>query len=170
MKINGRIIVGLLVLPLSLALIYTYSQRKPEKLRFYFEDNLEADVWRIPLVEPYQLITADISSNQQANYSRWNFQEPGFSNNFNPDSINYQPGFITFHDALKNSYGICDLTHKTVSFCGGYQQFQALTSARDLSKSLYNTEMVYEGWSQTRLLPWAKEILAQRWGLATKNN
>lgn len=170
MKLGGKIIVGLLVLPLCLALIYAYSQRKPEKLRFYVEDALETDVWRVPLIEPYQLITAEGSSNQQAGYSRWSFQEPGFSSSFNPDSINYQHGFITFHDATKNSYGFCDLAPKNVSFCRDYQQFCKLTEAQGLSKFLYSTEMVYEGWSQTKLLPWAKEILAQRWGLTTKNN
>ena len=170
MKAGGKIIVGLLVLPLGLALIHAYSQRKPEKLKFYFEDNLEADVWRVPLVEPYQLITTESINNHQADYSRWSFQEPEFSDNFHPDSINYQCGFITFHDALKNSYGLCDLIHKSVSFCSNYQQFRELTDAKGLSKFLYNTEMVYEGWSQTRLLPWAKEVLEQRWGLTTKNN
>ncbi len=170
MKAGGKIIAGLLVLPLGLALIYFYSQRKPEKLRFYFEDNLESDVWRVPLIEPYQLITADGINNHQAGYSRWNFQEPDFQGNFNPDSINYQRGFIIFHDAPRNSYGFCDIAHKNISYCRDYQQFRKLTKARDLSNFLYSTEMVYEGWSQTRLLPWAKEILVQRWGLTNKNN
>ena len=168
MKASAKILVGLLLLPLGFISMYLYSQRKPEKPKFYFEDNLESDVWRIPIIEPYQLITADGSSQQQAGYCRWNFQEPGFAGSFHPDSLNYQRGFITFHDAQQHSYGVCDLTHKNVSFYGDYKQFRKFTDARSLSKALYNTELVYEGWSQTRLLPWAKEILEQRWSLPNK--
>jgi hypothetical protein len=168
MKAAGKMVAGILVLPVVLAFGYLYAQRKPEKLRFYFEDNLESDVWRIPIIEPYQLITADGSSGQQAGYSRWNFQEPGFTAYFHPDSINYQRGFITFHDASEHTYGICDVTHKNVSFCGNYKQFREFANTQNLSKALYNTELVYEGWSETRLLPWAKEILEQRWNLTSK--
>ncbi|WP_223649336.1 hypothetical protein [Hymenobacter psoromatis] len=170
MKAGGKIIVGLLMLPLGLAFIYSYSQRKPEKLRFYFEDNLESDVWRVPIIEPYQLITTDGVNNHQAGYSRWTFQEPDFQEYFHPDSINYQPGFITFHDTSQHSYGFCDITHKSINYCNDYQQFRKLAITKGLSKFLYSTEMVYEGWSQTRLLPWAKDILMQRWGLTNKNN
>ena len=168
MKAAGKMVAVILALPVALALGYLYMQRKPEKLRFYFEDDLESDVWRIPVVEPYQLITAYGSSEQQVGDSRWSFQEPAFTASFNPDSINYQRGFITFHDGSQRKYGICDVTHKSVSFCGDYEQFKAFTDKQQLSKSLYNTELVYEGWSQTRLLPWAKEILEQRWNLTSK--
>lgn len=149
----------ILALPVALAFGYLYRQRTPEKPRFYFEDDLESDVWRIPVIEPYQLITAY----GRADDSRWSFQEPGFTSSFNPDSLNYQRGFITFHDASQRKYGICDVTHKSVNFCRDYEQFKAFATKQQLSKSLYNTELVYEGWSQTRLLPWAKEILEQRW-------
>jgi hypothetical protein len=168
MKAAGKMVAGILALPVVLAFGYLYMQREPKKLRFYFEDDLESDVWRIPIIEPYELITADGSSGQRAGYSRWSFQEPGFTSSFNPDSINYQRGFITFHDVSHHEYGICDVKHKRVSFCGNYAQFREFIGLRKLSKSLYNTELVYEGWSETRLLPWAKEILEPRWNLTTE--
>jgi hypothetical protein len=145
MKAAGKMVAGILALPVALAFGYLYIQREPKKLRFYFEDDLESDVWRIPIVEPYELITADGSAGQQAGYSRWNFQEPGFTDYFHPDSINYQRGFITFHDASQHEYGICDVKLKSVSFCGNYEQFREFTATNKLSKSLYNTELVYEG-------------------------
>ena len=162
-------VAGILALPIALAVGYCFAQRKPEKLHFYFEDDLERDVWRVPIVEPYQLITADDRSGQQAGYSRWSFQQPGFAGDFNPDSINYQRGFITFHDASQRSYGVCDLAHKNISLCGDYQQFRKFVNTRSLSRELYGTEQVYEGWTQTRLLPWAKEILEEQWKLTDKD-
>ncbi|TVT39156.1 hypothetical protein FNT36_15965 [Hymenobacter setariae] len=168
MKAAGKLVVGILALPVVLTFGYLYAQREPKKLRFYFEDNLESDVWRIPIIEPYQLITADGRSKQQAGYSRWNFQEPDFNVSFYPDSINYRRGFITFHDASQNKYGVCDVKLKNISFCYDYKQFREFVATNNLSKSLYNTELVYEGWSETRLLPWAKEILEQRWNLTSE--
>jgi hypothetical protein len=165
MKAAGKMVAVILALPVALAFGYLYAQRGPDKLRFYFEDDLESDVWRIPVIEPYQLITADGSGGPRAGYSRWSFQEPDFTTSFNPDSINYQRGFITFHDASQHKYGICDMKLKNVSFCGNYEQFRDFAATKKLSKSLYNTELVYEGWSETRLLPWAKEILEPRWNL-----
>jgi len=168
MKAAGKMVAVILALPVALAFGYLYMQRKPEKLRFYVEDDLESDVWRIPVVEPYQLITADISSPQRIGDSRWSFQDPAFTASFNPDSINYQCGFITFHDASHSKYGICDVMHKSVNLCRDYEQFKAFATKQQLSECLYNTDLVYEGWSQTRLLPWAKEILEQRWNLTSK--
>jgi hypothetical protein len=168
MKAAGRLVAGFLALPVLLGFGYLYAQRTPDKPHFYFEDDLESDVWRIPIVEPYQLITADISSPQRVGDSRWSFQDPAFTASFNPDSINYQRDYITFHDASQHRYGICDLTHKSIAFCRDYEQFNAFADKQQLSKSLYNTDLVYEGWSQTRLLPWAKEILEQRWNLTSK--
>ena len=43
-------VAGILVLPVVLAFGYLYMQRKPEKLRFYFEDDLESDVGAFQLL------------------------------------------------------------------------------------------------------------------------
>jgi len=168
MKAAGKLIAGFLALPVLLAFGYLYAQRTPDKPRFYVDDDLEWDVWRIPIIEPYNLITTDGNSGQRVGESRWHFNAPAFTNSFNPDSINYQQGFVTFYDASQHSYGFCDLAYKNVSFCGDYQEFREFTTNMIFSKELYNTEQVYEGWTQTRLLPWAKEILEERWKLIDK--
>jgi hypothetical protein len=168
MKAAGKLVAVMLALPVALAFSYLYAQREPEKSKFYLEDDLDFDVWRIPVVEPYNLITTEGSSRQQFGESRWHFQETDFTNNFNPDSINYQRGFITFHDASQHAYGFCDVKRKKISFCGNYQQFREFIATNKLSDALYSAELVYEGWSETRLLPWAKEILEQRWSSTSK--
>ncbi len=168
MQAAGKLVAGFLALPVVLAFGYLYAQREPEKLKFYMEDDLEFDVWRIPIVEPYNLITTESTSRRRVGESRWHFHKAGFTNDFNPDSINYQRSFITFHDATQHAYGICDIKRKKVSFYDNYQQFREFTAANKLPNSLYNAELVYEGWSETGLLPWAKEILEQRWHLTSE--
>lgn len=161
--------MGLLVLPMVLVFAYLYAQRKVDKPRFYVDDDLEQDVWEIPIIEPHRLITAYGDSNPHAGYSRWSFQEGSLATNFNPDSINYQQGFITFHDALQNKYGFYDLKQDKTIFLNSYQQFNSFAQAKAIEKVLYHAEAVYSCWQQTRQLPWAKEIFVQNYGSTTSN-
>ena len=145
-----------------------YAHREVDKPQFYVDDDLESDVWQIPIIEPHRLITADGGSDKaQAGYSRWNFQGKGLANQFHPDSINYQQGFITFHDAIQNKYGFYDLKQNKTTFLDSYQQFNNFAQAKAIEKALYHTEAVYKCWQQTRQLPWAKEIFVQNYGSTT---
>ena len=169
MKASGKALVGLLVLPVVLVFACLYAQREVDKPRFYVDDDLESDVWQIPIIEPHRLITADGGNNKtQAGYSRWNFQKQNLATLFNPDSINYQQGFITFHD-IRNKYGFYDLSQDKTTFLDSYQQFKSFTQAKAIERVLYHTEAVYGCWQQTRQLPWAKEIFVQNYGSTTSN-
>lgn len=161
-------VAGVLALPVVLALAYAYAQRPIARHRFYVDDDLEPDVWEIPIIEPHRLITAD-GGGSQAGYSRWNFQEPGLITNFHPDSINYQKGFITFHDPSEKKYGFYDLRRNKTTFLATYRQFDAFSKAQGLANTLYNVESVYNCWQQTRQLPWAKEIFTQYKGSIISN-
>ena len=138
MRASSKVLVGFLVLPVVLVFVYFHAGRKVDKPRFYVDDDLELDVWQIPIIEPHRLITADGgSSKTQAGYSRWNFQEKSLGTGFNPDSINYQQGFITFHDAIQNKYGFYDLTQDKTTFLDSYQQFNSFAQAKALENVLY---------------------------------
>jgi uncharacterized protein YktA (UPF0223 family) len=163
----GKMVAGILALPVLLAFGYLYAQRTPDNPRFYVDDDLEPDVSEIPIIEPLRLITAD-GGGSQAGYSRWNFQGKNMATSFHPDSLNYQKGFITFHDASQKQFGFYDLKSDKTTFLASYQQFVSFTKAKNLEKALFNTENVYSCWQQTRQLPWAKEIFAQYHGSTTK--
>ena len=169
MKAAGKLVAGILALPVLLAFGYLYAQRTPDKPRFYVDDDLEWDVWEIPIIEPHRLITTDGRAGSQAGYSRWGFQKPGSVTGFHPDSINYQKGFITFHDPSEKQYGFYDLKSNRTTFLATYQQFDDFTKSQKLEKALFNTESVYSCWQQTRQLPWAKAIFAQYQGSTTSN-
>jgi hypothetical protein len=169
MRAPGKIIAGILVLPIVLVLGYFYAQREPDKPRFYVDDDLEPDVWEIPIIEPYRLITADSRRGSQAGYSRWSFQGKNSATSFHPDSLNYQKGFIIFHTPDAHHYGFYDVKHDKTSFLSSYQQLNDFTKSNDLENTLYNTEDVYSCWQQTRQLPWAKEIFVQYYGSAISN-
>jgi len=159
MQAAGKILVGLLLLPLALAAGYWYSQREPGKPRFYVDDDLEADVWQVPIIDPYRLITAQEFSSREVGDSRWSFQYKDLSR-FNPDSLNYEKGLILFHDAEGN-YGIVDTGRKTTYQPKDFSQFLQFADSFGVSRKLYEVESVYNCWQQTRQLPWGKEIFAQ---------
>lgn len=164
MRAAGKIMVGMLLLPGAAALGYLYTPAKPDTSRFYIDDDLPADGWQIPIIEPYRLITAGGSTKTAVGYSRWNFQDGGLPS-FQPDSINYEKGFITYHEAA-GSYGFFDTSRKTVSRLKDFSRFLLAADSLGVSGELYSVEAVYSCWQQTRQLPWAKEIFAQN-GAAT---
>lgn len=168
MKAAGKIVAGILALPIVLAVGYYFAQREPTRHRFYVDDDLEPDVWEIPIIEPLRLITAD-DGGSQAGYSRWNFQSRGLNTSFHPDSLNYQKGFITFHTPDAQQYGFYDLKSDKTIFLNSYQQFNDFTKSNELENTLYNAESVYSCWQQTRQLPWAREIFTQNYGSNTSN-
>jgi hypothetical protein len=169
MGATGKIIAGILALPIILAVGYFYTQREPHKSRFYVDDDLESDVWEIPIIEPYRLITADSRRGSQAGHSRWDFQGKNMAASFRPDSLSYQKGFITFHTPDAHQYGFYDLKHDKTTFLSSYQQFNDFAKFNGLENTLYNTEDVYSCWQQTRQLPWAKEIFVQNYGSTISN-
>ena len=169
MKASSKVLVGFLVLPVVLVFAYLYAGRSVDKPRFYVDNDLEGDVWEIPIIEPHRLITADGRSGPQAGYSRWALQGESLATHFNPDSINYQRGFITFHDVSQNKYGFYDLGQNKTTFLDSYQQFNSFARAKTIENDLYHTEAVYSCWQQTRQLPWAKEIFVQSYSSTTSN-
>lgn len=151
------------MLPVALAFGYLYAQREPAKSRFYVEDNLEWDMWELPIIDPLYLTTTVSQVNPSDSSTRWNFSRHNIADNFHPDSINYQSGFITFHDSNQRQYGFYDLQREKTTFLSS-QQFADFARLRGISPELYEVEAVYRCWYQTAQLPWAKEIFIQNYG------
>lgn len=141
---------------LSLTGLLTQCQEKP--LDFYRDPMRGSDVWRLPIVAPYELITSIKKGGD-----RWNFQDAAFPDTFSPDSLNFSGGrYLTFHDYSQASYGYCDLQRKQLVRLGGFAQFTDSARRRHFSTQLFYADSVYRGWHATGQLPWAREILAAR--------
>ncbi|MDO7851447.1 hypothetical protein [Hymenobacter convexus] len=138
-----------LVLPLYFLVKGRTAEEKPS---FYQEPMKESDVWRLPLVEPHELITAYCCEG-------WNFQPAGFPDPFTADSVNYVKGYILFF-GYPGTYGFLDTRQQRVVRLGMRQDFADSLAARALPARLYKTETVYRNWVRTGQLPWAAEILA----------
>ncbi|MBJ6110075.1 hypothetical protein JAO73_13715 [Hymenobacter sp. BT523] len=160
MRAAGKILVGLLLLPMALATGYWYSQRTPDKPRFYIDDDTEADVWQLPIVDPYRLIATESASMNSPGYSRWGLISNKEQLSFHPDSINYEKGLILLHDA-DGDYGVVDISRKTANRVKVFSNFLKVADSLGVSGKLYPAEAVYTCWEQTRQLPWAMEIFAR---------
>jgi hypothetical protein len=136
-----------LVIPLVLFI----GRRTPEeKTSFYKEPMKASDVWRLPVVEPHELITAYCCQS-------WNYQQDG--ENFTADSVNYAKGYILSF-GYPGTYGLFDTRRRQLVRMATYQQFGDSVRAKGIVLKLYKTETVYTGWLKTGQLPWAAEILA----------
>ncbi|GAB3637976.1 hypothetical protein GCM10027422_35660 [Hymenobacter arcticus] len=167
MKAAGKMVVGILALPVVLALGYLYTQREPAKSQFYVVDDLDWDLWEIPIIDPHRLIASISRSNLGDEPTRWAFARKNSADNFNPDSINYEKGIITFHDPVRNKYGFYDLNQDKTNFLISYKQFRNFTQANKLASALFEVEAVYSCWNDTRQLPWAKEIFIENYSSTT---
>lgn len=163
MKAAGKLVAGILMLPVGLALAYLYAQRKPEPFHFYKEPMHGHDVWRLPIIEPHELITADCFAACQG----WTYQTAGSGpTNFSSDSINYQASRICFHSEASQSYGFLNIKTNKLTQSLTRDQFADSLQLFGNSSRLFQTTSVYQCWRETGQLPWANEILAtQQCGL-----
>jgi hypothetical protein len=99
-----KVLLLLIPLVLVLPLVLLMGQRTDkEKPSFYQGPMKESDVWRLPLVEPYEFITAYCCAS-------WNYQPAGASENFTADSVNYVKGYILYF-GYPDTYGFLN-THR----------------------------------------------------------
>ena len=155
-KTSQVVITAVLVLPLFIAAYFFYSHSKKEKYAFYKEPMLDIDVWRLPIIEPYEVMTADCCKT-------WNFQKLNFQGNFTADSVNFDNNCIMYY-GYPNEYGFLDVKRKRIIRFDNYRQFADSLNARGIKARLFYTETVYKNWRETGQLPWAKEILVTQKG------
>jgi hypothetical protein len=128
-----------------------FFQCQEDKVSFYKDPMQAHDVWRLPIIEPYQLITAYCCEG-------WNSQSKDFSEKFSADSVNLDGNYILFYSEIEN-YGLLDIKNKKIHRFDTYQQFTDSVSALEITPKLYDTKAVYTHWRETGQLPWAEEIL-----------
>ena len=144
------VLLGLL--PLSLAIV----QCSEEKFSFY-HDPMKGygvatpgnEAWRLPVIEPYDLITANCCKD-------WTFQDVGTG----VDSVNYAKGYILYYGT--RGYGLFDTRRKQTKEVVTHRQFVESTRAKGIPATLYQTEGLHRAWRKTGQLPWGIEILASQ--------
>ena len=157
MKAAGKMVAGILALPVVLALTYLFFHQEAKPFAFYKENMHGHDVWRLPIIKPHELITADCFNGCRG----WSYQTGGTSpTDFNPDSINFQNGCISFHSESGDGYGFLNIKTNKLTRSLKHQQFADLLRKFGVSPLLFHTTSVYDCWRASGQLPWAAEILA----------
>lgn len=147
---NCKIKVSLLRV-LLFSILFTISRCAEEKRDFYRDYKQGHDVWRLPIIKPYQLITA-------ACCNGWNLQSKDFNESFTVDSVNLEKNYI-FIFTYSDSWSVINTTNKEVFKFDHRKNFTEFVSKIGASPKLYSTEAVYDSWRKTGQLPWAEEIL-----------
>lgn len=146
-KIFKKVILVALIIACSLSCDHSSNS----KVDFYQAHPYEADLLRLPLVAPFDLVS--ISQN-----GPWCSGIP-FSGKLgefcNIDSLNIHKEFILFHinNGHKHYVIIDTLQHKCLKFDEKLGFFWHLDSLK-ISSKLYATDEVYRNWNETFTLPW----------------
>jgi len=148
----------LLILAWISSLILIISCNK-KQTNFYTKSTEARDIWRIPIIEPYQLLTSHCCDG-------WNFSIGSeFSKDFDifgeVDSINVckENILVYMKNNWKGVYSICDVKNKTSTSFETFYDYKNYCIENDISYDLYLTNNIHSGWDKTKQLPWAKEIL-----------
>jgi hypothetical protein len=151
--VNNRKIVMLLFT----CVLFSCFNNNNEK-KFYCDTMAESDVRRLPIIEPYEFVTADTSTFWNLFWSpesKKNFPSWGYS----ADSINYEKGFIFIHSSGNVlSLGVVDLKNERVISFKNRDEFYEFSDTNNLSGKLYSVSSIYRSWVITKKLPWENEI------------
>ena len=125
----------------------------------FYKDEMEAfDVWRIPIVKPYRLITADCLSAEGCN--GWNFGSRDFSEHFSVDSLNYDNNYILFYSPYNgDNYIAIDVIQKKVYKFAKVEEYRAFLREKKVDNELYSVHYVRDSWKATKELPWKGAIV-----------
>ncbi len=127
--------------------------------RDFYKDEMEGhDVWRLPIVKPYRLITADCFSAEGCN--GWNFHSRDFLEGFTVDSLNYDNGYILIYTPYNSdNYIAIDVTLKKIYKFSDINNYKAFLRKKKIDNQLYSVKYLHNSWKRTKELPWKDEIV-----------
>lgn len=147
----------ILYLILFLSFTSCFNQKKENK-DFYFKSMGGHDIWRLPIIEPYELSTTNCCRT-------WTFSNSSefgsdFKVNFSVDSVNYTDNSILIYSpgSLIN-WSVLDVKSKSVVNFDNHSDFALYAKSKGFTSKLYSAESVYQSWKETCQLPWGNEIL-----------
>jgi len=146
------------LLPVLVAFcIFSRCTQNVQPPSFYQFENRGHDVLRLPLVEPYDLITAYCC--QGWNFSGGSRIGKDFGLGLAVDSANILPRHIVLWSPDNGgAWFSLNRLDKSAREFSQRAELNAYLSEYD-TVPLYSSEAIYRGWKSTGQLPWAKLIL-----------
>ncbi len=138
------ITLGAIRTPTLLLLVLIMPFSCEQEKRDFYRDTMQAhDVWRLPLIEPYQLITAYCCEGWNCGPGSSLDRDFGFAHS--ADSINIENGYILIHtEDSGSSWFALDLSTKKKFELEDRQALSAFTAENGFHLTLYATRMVFE--------------------------
>jgi hypothetical protein len=136
-----------------LIFFFLFSCSGPSQTDFYRDEMADYDVWRLPVIKPYQLVTARCCEDwsiggiktQDNNY---------FSSGI--DSIGFGNGTIVFFadSSPVKQYGVFNIESEKLEIFYSREVFMEYKKKLKISVKMYRDDDVYREWKQTKKLPW----------------
>lgn len=128
-----------------------------KKLDFYCDAVRDNEVWRIPITEPFELITVDSSSFWNLYCFRTN---NCFDSDYSVDSITYHQKQILFFNESGDmvNFGLVDTETGKVTDFKNRSTFMEFRSMDTAWQNLYSVKDLFRQFYKKRILPWGNEI------------
>ena len=137
-----------------------------ESTDFYHDTIMDGDVYRIPIIEPFELATSDTSS-------FWSFiflskVENRFASKLQTvssvDSITYKDSLIMIFNGYGNvfNFGVIDLKQQKVIEFKNRVEFNKFRSEDSLLHKLYSVKDLFRAYKKNSYLPWQNEVNAAK--------
>lgn len=147
--------MGKNITTILLVIIFLISCFEKKKKSFYDFSMQSFDVHRIPLINPYQVISATCCDG-------WNFSwSSSLGKTFNTgtsiDSVNVQGEIISFHctSSLCN-WLVLNCKDSTSQLFIEHQKYKVHMNKIGVDAKLFNATDIYYQWKEKNALPWRK--------------
>lgn len=126
------------------------------KENFYRDSLEEYDVLRMPVVEPFDILTTDTSYSWTS--GRHFSDLIGESTVI--DSINFVDPYVVFYSSADDyRWSIIDISSGEALMNLSIHEFRETLHTKNLTTVMYKPNSIYSMWQQTGQLPWGRDIL-----------
>jgi hypothetical protein len=130
-----------------------------QQKKFYCDTLMDGDVWRLPIIEPFELITVDTNTFWSLHWSE-ELNKTYLTDYYNADSITYRDGLIIILNNQGNVFnqGIIDVKQEKVIKFKTRDDFYKYAIEDSLLHKMYSVKDLFRQYKQNGYLPWSKDI------------
>lgn len=132
-----------------------FHRMKLTKDNFYEYSMLESDVWRLPIIYPYQLTSAYCCNSWTIGI--YNHYGHIFGSPVSPDSINYNNNHIILHHIYSSGllpWQVINIKTKQKFQFKDYNSICQFRRENNISNTMYSCEELFNNWRNIGQLPW----------------